>query len=51
MILKYIVLHKIAISKPFFKIKWTLHAGLVRKNKNIDSEYNFNVWFANYHFV
>ena len=41
MILKYIVLHKMAISKPFIKIKWTLHPGLVRKNKNIDSEYNY----------
>ena len=41
MILKYIVLHKMVISKQFIKIKWTLHSGLVRKSKNIDSEYNY----------
>ena len=41
MILKYIVLHKMVICKPYINIKWTLHAGLVRKNKNIDSEYNY----------
>ena len=40
MILKYIVLHKMVISKPYIKTKWTLHVGLVRKDKNIDSEYN-----------
>ena len=41
MILKYIVLHKMAISKPYIKIKWTLRPGSVRKDKNIHSEYNY----------
>ena len=40
MILKYIVLHKMVISKPFIKMKWKLRPGSVRKDKNIDSEYN-----------
>ena len=41
MILKYIVLRKMVISKPYIKTKWKLHPGSVRKDINIDNEYNY----------